>query len=71
MPAMPPPPPPATAGLPTARGIQNYTANTATEISFQLNEILTVHKADASGWSEVTNRKGERGWVPSNWMAPL
>lgn len=65
----PPPlgPPP---GLPKARAVQAYAATSATEVSFAAGEVVTVHRKDASGWSEI-EVNGRRGWGPSNYLQDI
>ena len=60
---------PASAGK-KAKALYEYTASDDTEISFDVDEIIVVHKIDDSGWWEGESR-GHRGIFPGNYVELL
>jgi len=50
------------------RAVYDYASCDDFELSFVENEIMTVYHRDPSGWDEVVNKNGKRGWVPSNYF---
>jgi len=71
--AAPPPPKPvqptapAQPAKPVARALYPYTGQTAEELSFQENDMITILKKDPGGWWEG-ELKGKRGWIPANYV---
>ena len=68
-PGAPPPslPPPA----PRARLLAAYAASSPTELSVVQGEEVTVVRADPSGWTEVVNAAGHKGFVPGSYLSIL
>lgn len=57
----------ASSGARKAKALYEYTASDETEISFDVDDIVLVHKVDDSGWWEGEN-KGRRGIFPGNYV---
>ena len=57
----------ASSGARKAKALYEYTASDETEISFDVDDIVIVHKVDDSGWWEGEN-KGRRGIFPGNYV---
>ena len=64
-PARPPPPLHHMAQLK-----KDFVAHTAAELSVAKGEIVEVLHSDPSGWDEVLNAKGAKGWVPAAYLDP-
>ena len=59
-------PPPS---YPEATVVQNYDANTATELTIRVGDRVQVIQDHPSGWSEVTRMQPPgRGWIPSTFI---
>lgn len=71
VPAGPPPVLGAPPKLVKARVLASYAANSAAELSIQEGEEVVFLRNDPSGWAEVTNRAGKRGFVPQTFIQVL
>jgi len=69
--APPPPLPPSVASVQRCRGLYDFTAGNATEVSFKAGEVMTVRKAVNTDWIEVSNDGGAVGLVPSTYVQML
>ncbi len=56
-------PPPARALV-----LANYIAASPTELSVREGEYVVIVRADPSGWTEVLNGAGNKGYVPATFL---
>jgi hypothetical protein len=68
----PPPPPPVVAntgrGKPQYRALYAWEPQNSDELQLQVGEIVTLKNEMDDGWMEVTNKYGQTGMVPSNYV---
>eukprot|EP01125_Pyxidicula_operculata_P008053 TRINITY_DN2724_c0_g1_i1.p1 TRINITY_DN2724_c0_g1~~TRINITY_DN2724_c0_g1_i1.p1 ORF type:complete len:1027 (-),score=294.17 TRINITY_DN2724_c0_g1_i1:177-3257(-) len=60
-------PTPAVASKPTAKAMYDYSGQSQDELSFKEGDIITILKKDPGGWWEGELR-GQRGWIPANYV---
>ena len=54
------------------KGLANFKAQDAKELSFRDNEILTLlDEASPPGWVTAQNARGKSGWVPEAWVEAI
>lgn len=66
----PPPPVPQANAQPRCKALYAHNGQTATELSFQAGDIITILKKDAGGWWEG-ELNGKRGWIPHNYVQEI
>jgi len=64
------PPPPVPAGACRAKALYSHSGQSATELSFKVDDIIIIHRKDAGGWWEG-ELNGTRGWVPNNYVKEI
>ena len=68
---MRPPPSLAPPALRQGEMLADYIATSASELSVRAGERVSILRADASGWTEVVNAAGGRGFVPGTFVRLL
>jgi len=63
-------PPAAQPGLPRAKALYSHNGQSATELSFKVDDIILIHRKDPGGWWEG-ELNGVKGWVPNNYVQEL